>query len=65
MVTEKFLDYYGISYGYVKVVMDRIRRRFPPEDVKRLEEMLLVISRELMPEIPLPGDAPVSEEIQP
>lgn len=65
VVTEKFLDYYGISYSYVKVVMDRIRRRFPPEDVKRLEEMLLVISRELMPEIPLPGDAPASEKIQP
>jgi DNA-binding MarR family transcriptional regulator len=65
VVTEKYLDYYGISYSYVKVVMDRIRHRFPPEDVKRLEDMLLVISRELMPEIPLPEDVPAPEDARP
>ena len=56
VVTEKYLDYYGISYDYVKVVMDRIRGRFPQEDVERLEGMLQVISDELMPEIPLPKE---------
>lgn len=53
-VTEKYMDYYGISYDYVKLVVERARRRFPPEDIAKLEEMLQVISQELMPEIPLP-----------
>lgn len=55
-VTEKYMDYYGISYDYVKLVVERARRRFPPEDIAKLEEMLRVISQELMPEILLPGD---------
>lgn len=55
-VTEKYMDYYGISYDYVKLVVERARRRFPPEDIAKLQEMLRVISRELMPEIPLPAD---------
>ncbi len=50
-VTQKYMDYYGISYDYVAVVMRRIRERFPEQDVRKLEEMLQVISRELMPEI--------------
>lgn len=54
-VTEKYMDYYGISYDYVKLVVDRARRRFPAEDIAKLEEMLRVISQELMPEIPLPA----------
>ena len=32
--------------------MSRIRARFSPEDVAKLEGMLEIISRELMPEIP-------------
>ena len=53
-VTEKYMDYYGISYDYVRLVVERARHRFPPEDIAKLEEMLQVISQELMPEIPLP-----------
>ena len=48
-VTEKFLDYYDISYSYVKEVVARLRERFPPEEVARIEAVLEVISRELMP----------------
>ena len=55
MVTQKYLDYYNISYHYLNTVMSRIRARFSPEDVAKLEGMLEIISRELMPEIPL-GD---------
>lgn len=54
-VTQKYIDYYNISYRYLGTVMGRIKARFPDEDVKRLEEMLRVISAELMPEISLPG----------
>ena len=54
VVTQKYIDYYNISYSYLGTVMGRIQQRFPPEDVARLEEMLRIISEELMPEIPLP-----------
>ena len=55
VATQKYLDYYNISYHYLNTVMSRIRARFSPEDVAKLEGMLEIISRELMPEIPL-GD---------
>jgi len=57
VVTDKYMDYYGISYDYVKLVVERARRRFPLEDLAKLEEMLQIISHELMPEIPLPADS--------
>ena len=57
-VTQKYIDYYNISYSYLGTVMARIRARFPEEDVKKIEEMLDIISGELMPEIPLPRLSP-------
>ena len=51
--TQKYMDYYNVSYTYLSTVLQRVEKRFPPEDVKKLEEMLQVISRELMPEIPI------------
>ena len=54
VVTQKYIDYYNISYSYLGTVMDRIKERFPEEDVEKLEEMLEIISHELMPEIELP-----------
>ena len=51
VVTQKYIDYYNISYSYLGTVMERIKERFSPEDVAKLEEMLDVIDRELMPEI--------------
>lgn len=53
-VTQKYLDRYGVSYDYIRLVMDRARLRFSPQELSRLEEMLRVISLELMPEISLP-----------
>ena len=52
--TEKYIDYYNISSNYMSEVMDRIMARFSPEDCGKLEEILTVVSRELMPEVPLP-----------
>lgn len=52
--TQKYLDYYNISYSYLHLVMARAKKRFAPEDLARLEDMLRVVSDELMPEIPLP-----------
>ena len=53
-VTQKYIDYYNISSNYMSEVMDRIMARFSPEDCGKLEEILTVGSRELMPEVPLP-----------
>lgn len=54
--TQKYLDYRGSSYDYVRLVLERVRRRFPPEELARLEEMLRVISDELMQEVALPPE---------
>lgn len=53
-VTQKYIDYYNISTTYMKQVMSRIRTHFSAEDCAKLEEMLRVVSQELMPEVPLP-----------
>ena len=53
-VTQKYIDYYNISASYTTLVMERITKRFPPEDCAKLEEMLTIISRELMAEVEIP-----------
>ena len=53
-VTQKYMDYYSISVKYMVEVMDRISRRFSREECAKLEDMLVIISRELMPEVELP-----------
>lgn len=50
-VTEKYMETYGVTYDYIGTVMQRIRQRFSPEEVKELEEILGVIDTELMPEV--------------
>ena len=52
--TQKYLDYYNISYAYLQTVVDRVKARFSPEDVAKLDEMLTVVGDELMPEIAAP-----------
>lgn len=54
-VTQKYIDYYNISESYVVEVMERITRRFTPEECKTLQAMLVVISQELMTEISIPN----------
>ena len=53
--TQKYIDYYSISYAYLHTVVDRVLERFSAEDTRKLEEMLTIISRELMPELQLPA----------
>lgn len=50
-VTQKYIDYYNISTNYLVEVMDRIMSRFTPEESEKLEQMLTIVSSELMPEI--------------
>ena len=52
--TQKYIDYYNISYSYLHTVVERARERFSPEDCAKLEEMLTIVSEELMPELDLP-----------
>ena len=52
-VTEKYLDYYNITYRYIGKVMNRLEERLTPEELQTLEKVLNVMSDELMPEIEL------------
>ena len=52
-VTQKYKEYYNVSSDYVRVVTERMRERFTPDECAKLEEMLSIISKELMPEIRL------------
>ena len=52
-VTEKYIHYYNISNDYIHTVMDRIQVRFTPAECAKLEEMLTIVDRELMPEVHL------------
>lgn len=49
--TQKYIEYYSISYAYLHKVIERARQRFSPEDLAKLEEMLTIVSDELMPEL--------------
>ena len=65
--TQKYIDYYNISYSYLHTVVERARKRFPAEDCDKMEQMLSVISTELMPELDMLAkchhpEAPKSEE---
>ncbi|MCL2606294.1 MAG: MarR family transcriptional regulator [Coriobacteriia bacterium] len=48
--TSKFMEYYAINQNYIDVVMERINERFTPEELEKFDEMLTIISSELMPE---------------
>ena len=50
-VTDKYIDYYNISYSYIGTVMKRMKERFSPEELEIIERALYIMSDELMPEI--------------
>lgn len=50
--TQKYIDYYNVSYSYLQTVVERVKARFAPEEVDKLDEMLTIIAEELMPEMP-------------
>ena len=60
-ITQKYIDYYNISTAYMTAVMDRIAQRFTPAECAKLEEMLTIVSRELMSEVDIP-DVPSRSE---
>ena len=50
VLSEKFYRYRALMSNYEQTVMQRIEKRFPPEDVKKFDEILQIMSDELMPE---------------
>ena len=50
VLSEKYYNYMGLLSSYEHMVMKRIQQRFSAEDVAKFDEMLTVISAELMPE---------------
>ena len=50
-VTDKYLNYYNISYQYMEEVMNRIESRFTTDELQMMEKILSIMDEELMPEI--------------
>lgn len=50
-VTEKYIDYYNISYQYVGTVVDRMKDRFSKEELEVIARVLTVMRDELMTEV--------------
>ena len=49
--TQKYMDYYNISTGYLHTVMERINTRFTAEEARQLDRFLQIVGSELMPEV--------------
>ena len=49
--TQKYMDYYNISTGYLHTVMERINKRFTAEEARQLDRFLQIVGSELMPEV--------------
>ena len=50
ILSDKFYNYAAMMSSYELEVMSRIKRRLPKDDVDKFDEILSVISSELMPE---------------
>ncbi len=50
VLSEKYYTYLSLLHSYEHTVMERITKRFPEEDVAKFDEMLTIISQELMHE---------------
>jgi len=50
VLSEKYYNYIALLTSYQKVVMDRVKERFPEDVIDRADRMLEIISNELMPE---------------
>ena len=50
VLSEKYYTYIALLHSYEHTVMSRIQERFSAEDVAKFDEILTVVSNELMPE---------------
>ena len=51
-VTDKYLEYLDIENSYIHKVLERLESRFTKTQLEELDNMLKIISNDLMPEIP-------------
>ena len=51
-VTDKYLEYLDIENSYMHKVLERLESRFTKTQLEELDNMLKIISNDLMPEIP-------------
>ena len=51
VLSEKYYRYQDLLTSYVQTVIGRIEERFGEEDLKKFDEMLGVISHELMTDV--------------
>ena len=49
-ITDKYMTDYGITYDYIRVVVERMKANFTEEEIIMLERMLMTMNNELMPE---------------
>ena len=52
-VTQKYTDYYNISYQYMDKVIGRLEERLSKEERETLVKILKIMDEELMGEIPI------------
>lgn len=50
VLSEKYYHYENLLTSYEHTVIQRIERRLEPEDLRKFDEILRVMSQELMPE---------------
>ena len=50
VLSEKYYSYAELLTSYEQTVVNRMRERFSEEDVEKFDELLTIISKELMPE---------------
>ena len=55
ILSDKYYKYINLMSSYQMDVIERIENRFTPEDVEKFDEMLNIISQELMPECEING----------
>lgn len=51
-VTDKYIEYLDIENSYMHKVLERLESRFTKPQLEELDNMLKIISAELMPEVP-------------
>ena len=50
VLSDKYYSYAELMTSYEQTVVNRMRERFSEEDVEKFDELLTIISEELMPE---------------
>ena len=56
VLSEKYYHYENLLISYRQTIIRRIEERFTPDEVRKLDEMLGIVSQELMPEVSASGE---------